>query len=332
MRGVIRRELLKLIVGYSAGTWSTQALTQPRVHSRPLVAYLAGQSEIATAPLIAEFLRGLREHGHAVGQDIDIIYRFAEGNNERLPALAEELVRLKPSIILATSVVCTVAARRATTTIPIVTPPLADAVHLGLVASHNRPGGNVTGITPYVDGLPAKQFGLAREMVPSARRVGILGNLNDPKAPPQQQELEAVGLSLGITTVVGDVRVPADVDAVTAGLARESVDVVVVLQTNTLISERRRIAAAFAAHGLPAVYGYREHVDDGGLISYGVDLRWCWHRAATFVHKILNGERAGDLPLEFPTHLVLAVNLQTAKALKLEVPAALLARADVVVE
>jgi putative ABC transport system substrate-binding protein len=132
--------------------------------------------------------------------------------------------------------------------------------------------------------------------------------------------------------VVRDVHGPADVKAAIERLASERVDVAIVLQTNTLISERRQIAALVAAHRLPTVYGYREHVDDGGLISYGVDLRWCWHRAANFVHQILNGAAAGNLPLEFSTHLVLAINLKTAKALGLEFSPLLLARADIIVE
>jgi putative ABC transport system substrate-binding protein len=324
-----RREFITLLG--SAAAWPMKALAQSQT-SRRLIAYLGGQSEIATTNLTAAFLQGLRELGHADGRDIELVYRFADGYNERLPALAEELVRLKPAIILATSVVCAVAAKKATATIPIVTPALADAVHLGLVASDNRPGGNVTGITPYVDGLPAKQLELAREIVPGAGRVGILSNLNDPKAPPQQQELEDAGRTLGIKVVVRDVRTPADVESAITGLASEQVEVVIVLQTNTLISERRQIAMSMAVNRLPAVYGYREHVDDGGLISYGVDLTWCWHRAATFVHKIMNGTAAGDLPVEFPTQLVLAINLKTAKALGLAVPPTLLARADQVIE
>jgi putative ABC transport system substrate-binding protein len=181
MSDMKRRDFLRLLGG-TAIIWPAAALAQART-DRPLIAYLGGQTQFAMAPLTAAFLQGLRELGHAEGRDIEVVYRFADGNNERLPGLAEELVGLKPAIILATSVICTVAAKKATATIPIVTPALADAVHLGLVASVNRPGGNVTGITPYVAGLPAKQFELAREVMPGARRLGILGDRNDPKAP-----------------------------------------------------------------------------------------------------------------------------------------------------
>jgi len=205
-------------------------------------------------------------------------------------------------------------------------------VHLGLVASVSRPGGNVTGITPYVEGLPAKQMELAREVVPGAPRIGVLANLSDPKAPPQLHELEAAGQQLGLKVIVVDVNVPDDLDGAFRTLADQRIDVMVVLQTSMLLSERRKIAGLAATTHLPAVYGYREHVDDGGLISYGVDLRACFRRAAYYVHKILNGVAPGDLPIEFPTNLELVINLKTANSLGLAVPPTLLACADEVIE
>ena len=274
----------------------------------------------------------MRDFGYIEGDTFDFVPLFADGYIERLPALAQELVQLHPSVILAPASGPAVAAKRATATIPIVSPALADAVHLGLVVSVSRPGGNVTGITPYVEGLPAKQMELAREIVPSAARIGVLANLSDPKAPPQLQELEAAGRELGVTVVVADARTPDDLGSSFRTLADHRIDVMVVLQTSMLLSERQRIASLAATTRLPAVYGYREHVDDGGLISYGVDLRACFRRAAYYVHKILNGVAPGDLPIEFPTNLELVLNLKTAKALSLAVPPALLARADEVIE
>jgi putative ABC transport system substrate-binding protein len=278
------------------------------------------------------FLQGMRDHGYVVGRNIDIVYRFADGYVERLPALAEELVHLRPSVILAPASGPAVAAKKATSTIPIVTPALADAVHLGLIVSESRPGGNVTGIAPYVPGLPAKQMELAREVVPSATKVGVLTNLDDPKAPPQWQELQVAGQELGVKVVAAEARTPDELDAAFQTLARQRVDVIVVLQTSMLITERRRIAALAATSRLPAVYGYREHVDDGGLISYGVDLRECFRRSAYFVDKILNGTAPSDLPVEFPTKLELVINLRTAKTLGIKLPPILLARADEVIE
>jgi putative ABC transport system substrate-binding protein len=258
--------------------------------------------------------------------------QFAEGNSERLPTLAAEVVRLHPAVILAGSTGPAVAAKKATATIPIVAPALADAVHLGLIASEARPGGNVTGIAPYVAGLPAKQMELAREVVPGAAHIGVLTNSSDPKAPPQLQELETAAQELGVKVAVADVRTPDDLNGAFEVLAHQHIDVLIVLQTVVLLFERSRIAALTAATRLPAIYGYREHVDDGGLISYGVDLRACFRRGAYYVQKIFSGVAPSDLPVEFPTKLELVINLKTANALGLKIPPLLLARADEVIE
>ena len=258
---------------------------------------------------------------------------MAENQIERLPALAEEVVRLQPAVIVAGAVDAALAAKKVTSTIPIVSAALADADHLGLVASYSRPGGNVTGITPYIAGLPAKQIELAREIVPGAGKIGLLANLNDPKAPPQRDELKNAAGALGATVIVPEVKGPNDVAAqMQEALVSERIDVVIVLQTTMLLSLRRQIATLMATNRLPTVYGYREHVDEGGLISYGVNLRWCWHRLATYVHKILNGAAPGELPVEFPPRLQMVVNVRAAKALGITVPPLLLARADEVIE
>jgi ABC-type uncharacterized transport system substrate-binding protein len=300
--------------------------------NRPIVAYLGAMTESATASLTTAFQHGLQDLGYVEGRNIDIVYRFADGSVERLPSIAEEVVRLKPAVILATSVICAIAAKNLTNTVPIVTPALADAIHLGLVATFARPGGNVTGITPYVDGLPAKQVELALKVVPRAMRLGILGNSNDPKGPPQRREMENASRALGLSVVAPDVTNADEFGHAIETLAREHVDVVVVLQTALTLSERKQIAQLLAEKRLPTIYGYREHVDDGGLISYGVDLRWCWRRAASFVQKILNGSAPGDLPVEFPTRLETVVNLKAAKAIGLTIPESLLLLADEVIE
>jgi putative ABC transport system substrate-binding protein len=325
-----RREFISLLGG-AAAVWPLAARAQPAA-KRPLIAWLSLGAPVATRVFIDAFLQGMREHGYVEGRQFDITYRFADGYIERLPALADELVRLNPNVILAPASGPAVAAKNATATIPIVTPALADAVHLGLIASDSRPGGNVTGITPYVAGLPAKQMELAREVVPGAARIGVLANLSDPKAPAQWEELEAAGRKLGVNVVVADAPTPDDLDGAFQVLAGQRIDVIIVLQTSMLLSERRRIAVLAATTRLPAIYGYREHVDDGGLISYGVDLRACFRRGGYYVYKILNGVAPRDLPVEFPTKLELVINLKTAKALGLEMPATLLARADEVIE
>ena len=181
-----RRTFITLLGGAAVSPllWPLAAGAQPST-KRPLIAWLSLGAPTTTQVFVDAFLQGMRDHGYAEGRQFDIAYRFADGYIERLPALADELVRLHPNVILAPASGPAVAAKNASATIPIVTPALADAVHLGLIASDSRPGGNVTGITPYVAGLPAKQMELAREVVPGAARLGVLANLSDPKAPPQ---------------------------------------------------------------------------------------------------------------------------------------------------
>ena len=316
----------------SAIAWPLVAQAQVSPRRRPLIAWLSGGTTEVAGPFAASFLDGMRELGYAEGRDFDMAYRYAEGVLDRLPAFAEEIVRLKPDVILAAAVSAAVPARMATSTIPIVCPALADAVHLGLIASEARPGGNVTGIEPYVAGLPAKQMELVREIAPGARRVGLLTNLRDPKAPPQAQELEAAAKALEVTINSADVNSPQGIDGAMEALASQRVDVVIVLQTTLLLSLGRRIAELALAKRLPTIYGYREHVVAGGLISYGVDLSWCYRRSAYFVQKILQGTPPGDLPVEFPNKMVLSVNLKTAKALALKISEAFLLRADEVIE
>ena len=316
----------------SAVAWPLVAQAQVSPRRRPLIAWLSGGTIEVAGPFAASFLDGMRELGYADGRGFDMAYRYAEGVLDRLPAFAEEIVRLKPDVILAAAVSAAVPARMATSTIPIVCPALADAVHLGLIASEARPGGNVTGIEPYVAGLPAKQMELVREIAPGAHRVGLLTNLRDPKAPPQAQELEAAAKALEVTINSADVNSPQEIDGAMEALANQRVDVVIVLQTTLLLSLGRRIAELALAKRLPTIYGYREHVVAGGLISYGVDLSWCYRRSAYFVQKILQGTPPGDLPVEFPNKMVLSVNLKTAKALALKIPEAFLLRADEVIE
>jgi putative tryptophan/tyrosine transport system substrate-binding protein len=205
-------------------------------------------------------------------------------------------------------------------------------VHLGLIASEARPGGNDTGIEPYVAGLPAKQMEVAREVMPSARTVGLLTNLKDPKAPPQFKDLEATAHSLNLRIVSADANRPDEIESALQALAEQKVDVVIVLQTSMLISQNRQIAESVLAKRLPAVFGYREYVEAGGLISYGVDLRWCFKRAASLVNKILHGSAPGDLPVEFPTSVMLSINLRTASKLGMSLPAERVARADEIIE
>src|SRR6516165_10071064 len=207
-----RRKFLATLLG-GVAAWPLAARAQVSPKRRPLIVWLSGG--IATGPAgtyPAHFLDGMRELGYLEGRDFDMVYRFAEGLQDRLPALVEEILRLKPDVILAAAINAAVPARKATSMIPIVCPALADAVQLGLIASEARPGGNVTGIEPYVAGLPAKQVELAREIVPGASRIGLLTNLQDPKAPAQAQELKASTRAAKIKIVSADANEPDELD------------------------------------------------------------------------------------------------------------------------
>lgn len=327
-----RRDFLLVFAGAGIA-WPFRVFAQqPSSSKRKVVAWLSGTTRTTSQPYIDSFLQGMRDTGEVEGRDFDMLYRFSDGYQDRIQTQTEEVVRLKPDVILATAIISVVAAKRVTSTIPIVSGALADAVDLGLIKSEARPGGNVTGIEPYVAGLPAKQIEIAHDIAPGAKTIGLLTNLTDPKVPPQVRELEAAAKGLEATLVTADISRPEDVESALQTLASHGVDVVIVLQSSLLLGEAHRIAELALVKRLPTVYGYREHVAAGGLISCGVDLRWCFSRTAYFVDKILHGASPGDLPIEFPTKMVLAINLKTARALGLTVSPALLNFADEVIE
>jgi putative ABC transport system substrate-binding protein len=332
-----RREFIGLVGG--AAAWPVVAGAQQpermrRVGLRPIVGTFVQGTPTQNKGLgfRQSFFDGLRELGYIQGRDFEMAIQHAASTSE-LPEAAEKLVQSNPDVILAAASAPALAAKQATLTIPIVVAALGNPVALGLAASDaRRPSGNLSGIMPYVRGLPAKQLELAREIVPSAQKIGIVTDASDVKATPQWDEMNAEASKREIAIVGADARSPQDIDATFRRFQAERVDVVIVLQASFLILDRTQIAVAAAAKRLPTVFGYREHVETGGLISYGVNLEYCFRRAATYVHKILEGTPVSDLPIEFPTKLELILNLQTAKALGLEIPPTLLARADEVIE
>jgi putative tryptophan/tyrosine transport system substrate-binding protein len=279
---------------------------------------------------VSQFLTGMRELHYMEGRDFEMAYRFADFHAERLPGLAAELVQLDPDVIVVPTTLQAVALKQATDKIPIIVAALADPVLLGFAENDARPPGNVTGITPYIKGLPAKQLELAREIVPRATRIGLLDDVTDPKAHPQRKEIEAAGRAMELKIITAEVQTSADIGSAYETLSASGVEVVVVEQSSMLVNARSQVAEIAAARMLPTVYGYREHVEAGGLISYGVD--WCFHRTAYYVDKILKGAKPSELPVELPTDLQLLINLKTAKTLKLDIPRALLDRADEVIE
>jgi putative tryptophan/tyrosine transport system substrate-binding protein len=299
---------------------------------RPVVACLIGGSKAGTERFFGGFLQGMRELGYVEGRNWIFESRYADGDQARAPLLAEELVHLKPDVLVSGTMAGVIAFKALTNTIPIVSPVLIDPVGFGLAASHAQPGGSVTGVLLTVEDLPNKQLALAVEMVPRARKIGLLVNPGNPTHAVQRRNVEVAATALGIELVTLEVRVPEDLHAAFENLARESMMIVLMFADTMFLNERKRIALLAMAARLPTMFGLRQNVEDGGLMSYGIEIRESWRRTAAFVGKILRGARPGDLPLEFPTKLELVINLTAAKILGLTIPPTLLARADEVIE
>ena len=325
-----RREFIKLIgvAALTQGMLPQLAFAQVST-KRPLLAVLAG---VTRSEFPVSFMEGMRELGYVDGSNFEVVYRFADGRRDLLPALAEELIQFTPKAILAATTPAAVATKRLTQTIPIVCPILSDPIDLGLIAGMSRPGGNVTGLMSRVDDLVGKQIELAAQLVPALVSVGLIVNIVGSDVVIARQEVERASNRLGLKLVFAEVKTPNDLGTAFKLLSNEHVQVAVILADAMLFQERQRVAELAAAARLPAVYGFRDHVDAGGLISYGVNYSENFRRAAIYVIKILNGAKPSDLPVEFPSKLELVINLKTAKALGLDVPPTLLARADEVIE
>jgi len=299
---------------------------------RTLIAFLSNGPEVHNW-VLAAFLDGMREFGHVEGQDFDVVPRFSgAGRDERLPALAEELVRMKPDLILATATPCAVAAKEAAPSIPIVVGILGNPVGLGLAKSEARPAGNVTGMLEAPPGLAAKQLEIALDIIPGATTIALLVNSGENMNSPQQQEITAAAAGRGIKIVTAEARGAADLEAAFASLVREHAQAVIVLRGTLFFTVSSRVAELAVAARLPSVWGWPDPIANGGLVGYGVDLPASIRRTAFFVDKIMKGTSAGDLPIEFPKTLVMAVNLKTAAQIGLTIPPSLLVRADKVIE
>jgi putative ABC transport system substrate-binding protein len=320
------------IAGIGAATaWPASAWAQnPARH--PLIAVVVTGSPGPVSNLLSGFPQGMRELGYVEGQNVDIVYRYANGDFARLPALVEEAVRLKPEIIVTGNSAAALAVTQLTTAIPIVAANLIDPVGLGLAVSHARPGKQVTGTLSNLDGLPGKLLELLREVVPGAERFGVLMNTGDPASDIQWRDTEHAAAALPVKLVLAEARTPADLNVAFDVLRREHVNGVCVLRNGMFLNERRRIAELAIAARLPTVYSVRQQVEDGGLISYGIDLHENWRHVAFYVDKILKGRNPGDLPIDLPTKVELVINLKTAKAIGLTIPQSLLLRADAVIE
>ena len=298
----------------------------------PHIGYVGYDAPGSDPSGIAGLRQGLRELGYVENQNIVIEYRYAEGNPDRLPGLIAELTRLKADLILTQGTAVTAAAQREAGTTPIVF-VAADPVRSGFVQSLARPGGNITGLSvAQAEHFSEKWLELVKDTVPKASRVGIIWNPTNPILGANLREMVAVAPGLGLQLSSQPVRSAADIDAAFAALARARVAALIVQTDPLAVSRAAQVLRLAAAHRVPTIYGLREFVDAGGLMSYGPNFADLWRRAATYVDKILKGAKPADLPVEQPTKFELVINAKTAKALGLIIPPSLLARADQVIE
>jgi putative ABC transport system substrate-binding protein len=324
-----RREFVTLLGGFAA--WPLAARAQPP--AMPVIGFLSSLAAADKRRVLAPFSEGLNDNGFAEGRNVAIEYRFAEARYERLPELASELVRRQVSVIAAISgTPAALAAKAATASLPIVFAIGSDPVLAGLVASLHRPGGNITGATFFTASLGAKRVELMRELMPRARTIALLLHPDNPLGVADATDTATAATAMGLQPRQVAVRNGSEIEVALAALARERCDMVYVGPDPLFLNERSRIVALTARDALPAVYAERDSVRVGGLISYGTSRADAYRQAGVYVGRILRGDRPAELPVVLPSRFELAINLKAARALGLEVPPALLARADEAVE
>ena len=322
-----RREFITLIGGAAAWPLATRA-QQPTV---PVIGFLNGASPKAYAQNVSGFVQGLKEMGYIEGQNVTIEYRWAEGRYARLQGMAADLVRRQVSVIVANTPAAPVA-KAATTNIPIVFLSGDDPVANGLVASLNRPGGNITGISLISGVLGGKQLGVLHELIPRARSIAFLTNPTNPISTEYVTGAQEAARSVGVEIHVVSASTEAEIDKAFASLSELRADALVVAPDAFFIGRNDRIVALAANHATPTIYPFREFAVAGGLMSYGANLPDLFRQAGIYAGRILKGSRPADLPVTQPTTFELLINLKTAKALGITVPPTLLARADEVIE
>jgi len=325
---VRRRDALALLG--SAVAWPLAARAQHK--PMPVVGWLASGPPDPNSPYLAAFRQGLGETGYVEGQDVAMEYRWAEGHYDRLPALADDLVSRKVDVIVSPGGTPTaLAAKNATSTIPIVF-RTGDPVGDGLVTSLARPGGNLTGFGMLVDELTPKRLELLCELVPQARVIALLANPNNPQTERVIREVQEAARAKGVRLPILKTGTENEIDAAFASLIQLQAGALLVAADPFLSSRREQLVALAARHAVPVIYAWREFAASGGLISYGPSLISVFRQLGTYAGRILRGEKPADLPVQQPTKFELVINLNTAKALGLTVPQALIMRADEVIE
>ena len=322
-----RRDLMLLLGGAMAAARALRAEQK----AMPVIGYLGSAGP--SAHYAAAFHQGLSETGYVVGQNVTIEYRWAENRDDRLPALAADLVGRKVDLIVASgSLLCALAAKSATSTIPIVFPAISDPVAAGLVASLARPGGNITGSSPFQFELMPKRLELLTELVPQARVIALLVNPNDPRAEGLIRDMQEAARTKGVQLPILKASTEGEIDAAFTTLVQLPAGALVVSADPLFSSRREQLVALASRHAVPAISPWRELAAAGGLISYGASIAGLVRQAGIYAGRILKGEMPADLPVQQPTTFELVINLKTAKALGLTVPQTILGRADEVIE
>ncbi|HET7032200.1 MAG TPA: ABC transporter substrate-binding protein [Casimicrobiaceae bacterium] len=323
-----RREFTRLLGGALALPLAARAQ-----QSQALIGFLSSRSPGESAPVVAAFRDGLRNQGFVEGQNVNIAFRWADGRYDRLPALAAELVGLRVALLFAAGgPPSALAAKRATSTIPIVFSAASDPVRLGLVASLSRPGANITGMSTLTTPLGAKGIELLKELLPKASAIGYLVNPSNPSGKLETGEADAAADAIGVRLRPVNASTVAELDKAFATLGKMRVDGLVVAGEPFFDSQREEIVALAARYGIPTSYAWRENVVAGGLMSYGASLTDSYRQAGIYAGRILKGEKPADLPVMQPAKFELVLNLKTARALNIAIPQSLLVRADEVIQ
>jgi putative ABC transport system substrate-binding protein len=324
-----RRELVLLLGGAMGAARPLRAQQK----AMPVIGLPGSTSPGPLAPSVAAFHQGLSETGHVEGQNVTLEYRWAENHNDRLPALAADLVGRKvDEIVTSGSINSALAAKSATSTIPIVFTAVSDPVAAGLVASITRPGGNLTGFSPFQFELMPKRLELLTELVPQARVIALLVNSDDPRAEGLVRDLHGAARTKGVQLPILKAAAEDEIDTAFAALVDLHAGALLVDPDPLFNNRGEQVLALASRHGVPAIHPWRDLAAAGGLISYGANITALYRRAGIYAGRILKGEKPADLPVQQPTTFALVINLKTAKALGLTVPPSILARADEVIE